>query len=342
MKIDRSLVLLVACLIAFAPAQAVAFDDDEMTFEPDEVDWDDDDDDAMTFAPDDVDDDDYDPGADDDEALDVGIVTVPHDDITDHERDQIQSALRAAAEEIPGIVLYGETDLLPALVDRDPEYCSRESLCLAGVGRSAGVQRIVQGRVEEQPDGYRLDIDYFDVDDRLFVNYHTNTGLGDVDELIEAIPAGVDDIFGIRRAVDDDEFVDVDDVNAMRIASYFAGGASVVSLGLGTLFGLRVSSAKSDLDEYSQDGEGRYTELTQREARSMRRDMESNARIANFGFVAGIGLAAVSTALFILSSEDDPPVDDAEAAADTSSPGGLQIGPRLHDDGFGVGASWRF
>ena len=339
MTLYRSLGLILVATLALAPATAMAFDDDEMTFDPDDVEWDDDDDDAMTFIPDEVDDEGYDPGATEDEVLDVGIVAVPHDDLTSFDRDEIQEALHSAAREIPGITTYGDRDLLPALVDRDPEYCSRESLCLAGVGRAGGVQRIVQGRVERRPDGYRLDIDYFDVDDRLFVAYHTNEGLGDIDDVLEAIPAGVDDIFGIRRAPEEDEFVDVSEVNALRIGAYFAAGASVVSLGLGTIFGLRVSSAQTELDEAARDGDGNFIDMTQREARAMRRDMESNARTANFGIGAGVGLAALSVALFILSSEDDTVFDeDAEA----SSGSNFRITPGAGRDGFGVGAMWRF
>ena len=334
MKPYRSLVLLLVLALMLPSASAAAFDDDEMTFEPDDVDWEDDDDDSMTFAPDDIDDEGFDPSADAEEALDVGVVTVPGDSITDRERDDIQSALRAAAREIPGITTYGESDLLPALIDRDPDYCSRESLCLASIGRASGVERILQARIEEQGGDYRLDIDYFDVDERLFVSYHTNTGLGGVDDLIEAIPAGVDDIFGLRRGPVDDDFVDVEDVNAMRIASYFAAGASVLSIGIGTIFGLRVSSTQSDIDDEPRDPDGRFENLTQREARAMRRDMESDARIANFGIGAGIGLAATSVLLFIVSSEDDPEGEDMEA--------GLRIAPQFDGDRFGIGASWRF
>ncbi len=332
----RSLAVFLAIVLTMPTATALAFDDDEMTFTPDELE--DDDDDSMTFAPDDLQDDDFDPADDFDEAQDVGVVAVPNDDITAHERSDIQAALRRAVGEMPEITVYGDRDLLPALEDRDPDYCSRESLCLAGVGRSAGVDRIVQARVEIDRGDYRLDIDYFDVGDRLFVAYHSNSGLGDIDDVIEAIPAGVNDIFGIREGTIDDPYVDVSDVNAGRIAAYFAGGASVLSLGIGTIFGLRVSSRESEIqEEFARDSQNRYTGLTQQEARTMQRDMESQATIANFGMGAGIILAAGSVLLFILSSEDEPEMD---LAADAGS--SFQLAPHFDDDGAGLGASWRF
>ena len=341
MKPHRYLALLLLIIWLLPASSAMAWDDDdEMTFEPDEVDWGDEDD-MMTFAPDSIDDDGFDPSADEDQALDVGVVTVPSEAINSGERRQIQDALRAAAREIPGINVYGESDLLPALEDRDPDYCSTESLCLAGVGRAGGVQRILQARITERPDGYRLDVDYFDVENRLFASTHAATGLGSIDDIIEAIPASVDRVFGIRRARDDDEFVDVADVNALRIASYFSAGAAVVSLGLGTMFGLRVNSAQSDLEAQSMDGQGRYTQLTQQEAREIRRDMESDARIANFGIGAGLVLGATSVVLFIVSSGDDSPSGD-ELVTNEKSGRGLMITPQVDADRFGFGATWRF
>lgn len=332
----RSLAFLLAVILTLPATTALAFDDDEMTFSPEDLE--EDDDDSMTFAPDDLQDDDFDPEDDRDQAHDVGVVAIPNDDITAHQRDDIQAALRRAVDEIPDITTYGDRDLLPGLEDRDPDYCSRESLCLAGVGRSAGVQRIVQARVERDRGDFRLDIDYFDVDDRLFVAYHSNSGLSDIEEVIEAIPDGVNDIFGIRGAPTDDPYVDVSDVNVQRIAAYFAGGASALSLGIGTIFGLRVSSRQSELDEeFARDSQNRYTGLTQQEARSMQRDMESQATIANFGIGAGVVLAAGSVLLFILSSDDEPEMDLDARAKRT-----FTIAPSFDDNGAGFGASWRF
>lgn len=341
MRAPHYAALLIIALLALPSSAALAFDDDEMTFEPDEVaddpDDDFDDDDEMTFAPDDLDDSAYDPEADMADALDVGVVAVPTDDLSDADRDRIQSALREAAREIPEISTYGDSDLLPALVDRDADYCSRESLCLAGVGRSTGVDRILQARVEQQDDGYRLDLDYFDVDERLFVAYHSNTRNSDIDEVIEGIPAGVNDIFGIRGDRLDDGFVDQRDVNVGRIASYFGAGAAVVALGAGSYYGLQVRSDQDDLDGQARDDDGRYTELSQREARSIRRDMDSNARNANLFLGIGAGLAVTSVVLFFLSSEDDPAM-----AANATLDEGLRIAPQWDSDRFGLGATWTF
>lgn len=339
----RLIASLIALFLVTSASSAWAFDDDdEMTFDPDEIeeieDDDEDDDDEMTFAPEDLEDDGFDPEDDIDDALDVGVVAIPGDDITDAERDELQDMLIRATEEVPEITVHDESELLPGLEERGADYCSREALCLARIGEGAGVERIVQARVEaeERADTFRLDIDYFDVGDRLFVAYHSNSRLDDVDESIEAVPPGVDDIFGIRRDPDEDPFVDQRDVDVQSVVSYSAGALGVLSLGLGGFFGMRVSSAQSELDEEETDDEGRYVELTQEEANSKQRSMESNARNANLFYGLGAGLVATSVVLFVLRSGDDAMESEASWYEPDS------VAPDWGDDRFGVGASWRF
>ncbi len=335
MNFHRKLALLIAIALVTSASSVWA---DEWTFDPDEIeDHDDDDDGAMMFAPDDLDDDAYDPAADMEEALDVGVVAVPNDDLSDPERQELQRAAQNAAREVPEITVHDDANLLPTLVDRGADYCSRESLCLARVGEAGDVDRIVQVRVEREPGGdYRLDIDYFDVGGRLFVAYHSNTGLGGLDDVIEAIPAGVDDIFGIRRGRDGDEFVDQRDVDVLKVLTGFTGIAAALSLGAGGFFGMRARSQQEELDTAERDSDGRYVDLTQAEARSKQRSMESSARNANISFVTGGVLAAATIGLFFLRSDDDELDGDASWYQPDS------VSPGIGKDGFGVGASWSF
>lgn len=333
----RLLALCCAAALAVPAATASA----EMTFEPDEVEDDepDDDDGEMTFAPDDLEEDDFDPDEEMDEQMDVGVVAIPGDDISDDQRDDLQERLREAADEVPDINTYGDTDLLASLEERGPEYCSRESLCLGSVGESAGVQRILQARVEEDgTGGYRLDIDYFDVDDRLFVAYHSNTGLGGLDDVIDAVPPGVDDIFDIRRDAGDDPFVDDRDVDVQGVMAYSTAGAAVASLATGILFGARASSQESDI-ESARDDDGQFSHMTQTEVRDMQRSMESNASTSTVFYGLSAGLALTSAALFVLRDDDDAEAADLE---DGSRYGGLEISPQVGDDGLGIGATFEF
>gem|GEM_PF-2052199 len=331
MNSNRVLVWLLASALVFPATTVFAFDDDEMTFEPEEVE------DEMTFAPDDLEDDDFDPEDEIDESVDVGVVAVPGDDITAEERDRLQDALRDAADDIPEISIYGDADLLSALEERGPDYCSRESICLASVGDGVAVDRILQARVEDDGGSFRLDIDYFDVDDRLFVAYHSNSGLSSIDDVIEAIPPGVDDIFGIRRDVDGDMYVDDRDVNIQSVLAYSTAGAAVASLGTGILFGMQVNSQQSDL-EAARDGDGNYSDLTQTEARSQQRSMENAALTANVFYGLSAGLAATSLALFVLGGGDDATASSGQ----TPWYGAVEWSPQFGGEQVGLGATFNF
>lgn len=333
----RHFIAAFAALALIVPATVSA----EMTFEPDDVQQDDGaDDDEMTFAPDDLADDDFDPDEEMDEDMDVGVVAVPGDDISDGERDELQTALRDAAREIPEITTYGDADLLPGLEERDPDYCSREALCLASIGDRAGVQRILQARVERDNGSYRLDIDYFDVDDRLFVGYHSNSGLSSFGDVIDAVPAGVDDIFGIRRDTGDDPFVDERDVDVVGVLAYTTAGAAVASFAGGIFFGMQASSIESDL-EAARDEDGRFTDMTRQQVRSETRSMESSARNANLFYGFSAVLAAGSIGLFVLQSRSG---DDEQAASGDNSSWvrGVELTPQLGDEAVGIDAQLRF
>lgn len=332
---------IAAVLFLLSSVTAVAFDDDEMTFEPDEVQQDEDDGD-MTFAPDDYDDDDFDPGDDIADGIDVGVVAVPGDDLTDARRNELQTALRDAADRVPDINTYGDSDLLPGLIDRDPDYCSREALCLAGIGRDAAVDRILQARVEQQDGDFRIDIDYFDVSDRIFVAYHSNSGLSSFGDVLEAVGPGVDDIFGIRRGDDDDPFVDEREVDVQRIMAFGTGGAAAVSLIGGVIFGLQANGYKNDL-ENAQNSDGDYTGVTQIEAQEMRRSWESAALNANIFYVFSALAGTASVLLFVLGG-DDPPADDETASALDigGDSAGVELRPRFDAESAGIDALIRF
>lgn len=345
MDLHRLISLAIICAF-FIPAAALA-QDDEMSFGVDDLDeWEDeweDDGDEMTFAPDDFDDaSTYDSAEEAAQILDVGVVVIPSEALDDIQRAEIQAALLEVVRQIPNITAYGDSDLLPALMDRDPEYCSRESLCLAGVGRNAGVQRIVQARIERAGSSYRLDLDYFDVRDRIFVAYHSKTGLASINSLKEALKPGVNDIFNIRVRRDDDSFVDDAVVNVQKIMAFSTAGLSVAALATGIFFGHRVNTQKEELAQYKQDEEGRYENFTQVQAHEMQRQMQTDALAANlFYAVAGIS-GATSITLFILNSQKGS--KDRQAASDGERPwySAIEVTPRLNRDGVGVGARLTF
>lgn len=340
----------VFLIAAFSlPAATAWADDDEMVFGVDEVeeDYDDeeeeDDDDTMMFAPDDLDDSEFDPEAEREESVDVGVIAVPGEALSDDERRRLQTALDDAASEITEINVYSDSGMLDEMNERDPEYCAREALCLASLGRSAGVERILQARVEEVDGRYRLDLDYFDVDDRLFVSYHSSSDHRNIDDIAEAVPGGVNHIFGIRSRDDDDEFVDDTDVNVPRILAFGSAGLGAVFLGAGTYFGLQVNSLEEELAAEPRTDEGQFENLTQRQARDFQREMEANALYANLFIGVGSALAVTSVLLFVFGP-DGADADDASQAALNDQPWyrDVDVAPNISGDGLGFGARWRF
>ena len=312
----RKIASMVALLTLLVSTTAWAQDDDAMTFSPDEAEEDSGGDDGeMTFAPDDLEEDSGNPEQDMAESVDVGVVAVPSEDLSDSQRDELQQALMEATERVPEINTYGDSDLLPALVDRGPEYCSREALCLASVGRNAGVQRIVQARVQSaQGGGYRLDLDYFDVDDRLFVAYHSNSEPSSFGDVIDAIPPGVDDLFGIRRDGGGDDGVVDPEVDVQRVMAYASGGGAVASLVGGILFGLQAGGLQEELQN-AQNEDGEYVGITQTEARQKSRDMDSAALNANIFYGLSAALGITSTLLFVFGGDDAPEDGGADGQA---------------------------
>ncbi len=335
MNIQRILTLWIALLLVAVPVTAWSFDD-EMVFDDDDFDWDEiDEDEDMVF-----DDGAFDEDPVEETALDVGVVTVPGGALSDAQREELQRVVLEAVRNVPNINVSGDRDLLPALIDREADYCSREPLCLAGVGRAGGVQRLVQARVERTDDGLRLDMDYFDVRDRIFVSYFSRSGLSNMNAVHEAVQPGVNELFGIRTRRPGDEGFEEPDINVTTVMAFTTAGLSGLALASGIFFGIRFNGIQDELDEFSRDDDGRYVDLTQVEARRYQRDLEGTATTANISYVLAGVLAATSVTLFVLDSRGD----DTEVAQDDEQPWfrRVELSPQIDRDGAGVGARLRF
>lgn len=270
----------------------------------------------------------------------VGVLAVPLDGLSAGDREALQEALRVAVETIPNIDVYGDTQLLPAIQDRDPAYCSAESLCLANVGRAGQVERIVQARVTRSGGSYTLNIDYFDVQDRLFLDYHTNSELSSFSAVLDGVQAGVNDVFGVRsRRPDDPGYVERD-VDVRRIMAFATAGLSAVSLGTGIFFGLKVNDGLAEVDQFGRNEDGSYTDLTQRQAQRLQRDIESDALTANVFYVLSGGMAITSVLLFVLDGDDSEEL--ALGEGDTPWYRAVRLTPNVGPQGVGMGAQLRF
>ncbi|MFU8803083.1 MAG: hypothetical protein ACNA8W_04660 [Bradymonadaceae bacterium] len=325
----------ILLFIASISLPMVAFawddDDDDMTFDVDDVEPIDDSD--MTFAPTDA----AKPAVSAD-APSIAVVTIPGPDLQGADRIAVQNELRRVMDTIPNVVVYGESAVLPALEDRGALTCAREALCLAGIGRNAGVDRIIQARVSRGDGGYRLDIDYFDVADRLFLRYHSSPGLSNMNAVVARVQPGLHEIFNIRGPRGPDPYADDRDVDIKRIMAYTTGGLSVITFGSAIYFGTRVSAARTELEGFERNNNGHYTNLTQVEAQNRVRDMEGNALAANVLYGLTVLLGGASALLFIIEG------DDAEAQVNLDTPWHkrIQVTPSVSVDGAGVGARLNF
>jgi hypothetical protein len=319
---------LVLLLALFAlPAVGFAWDDDDMVFDEEEVD-------DMTFAPADAARAQAAPAG----APNIAAVAIPSADLDGANRVAVQSELRKAMDRVPNVVVYGDSSVLPALEDRDPASCSREPLCLAAVGRTAGVDRIVQARVTRAGSGYRLDLDHFDVQERLFIKYHSASNLSNMDAVLKAIQPGVNDLFNIRAPRGPDPFVDDRQIDMKRIMAYTTAGLSVASLGAGVFFGTRVNAGKDEFESFARNPDGSYTNLTQRQAQERIREIEANALTANVFFGLSAGLAVTSGLLFFIKGDDG----EERASLETPWHKRIELSPTVSAGGAGVGARMSF
>ncbi len=335
-RLRSGLILMLAILLTtsfsfVAVPTALAFEDD-MSFDVDEVEPIDEDD--MTFAPDEV------PPAtvDGRETLSMSVVAIPSGDLDSQDRLALQRELRSAVENVPGFMVYGDDVVLPGLEDRGTDTCVREPLCLSSVGRNGGVERILLARVARGSDGYRLNVDFFDVNERLFLRYHVANGLGSFDDVINAVRPAVNDIFNIRTPRTGDEFVDDNAVNIQRIMAYSTAGLAVASLAVGVYFGMTVGDLEDEFNAQPKV-DGHYTSLTQVKAAELIRDMETTAVTANVFYGLSAALAVGSVLLFVLEGDSA----DEEASNERQPAWGqLRFSPTISHETVGIGAHLRF
>lgn len=274
----------------------------------------------------------------DTEVPQVAVVAVSGPAMDPDRRQKVQTELEEVAGEIPNITVLSGSAILGALEQAGGDDCVQEPLCLADVGESAGVSRILVARVVEKPDGLELKVDYFDVDDKLFVKYHNTPGLGGTPAVVDAVKPALDEIFDIRSLQQGPEVVGDEDTGVVQtVLAYGTAGLAVGSLAAGIIFGIGAKKIEKDVQARPQTGD--VYDMTQVEAREAIRPAEAKATTANVFYGLAIGLGAVSALLFYIKGGSDV-AEDQEVSSRTIHD--LQIAPAVTSDGFGVGAAFRF
>lgn len=333
--------LLLVGLLVGAPAAGFA-QDDVMDFGGDDgAEWDEEegmdfggDDGGMDFGQDEV-------VAQDDarQNYTVAVVVIPSDALDSAQRRELQAKLQGALKLKPNYEAQNSEAVLNALDANGMDTCVSEPLCLASAGVDGGVDRILMGRVRNTPAGLAFNVDLFDVENKLFVQYTSVNRLANFDAVLESVEPAMKNIFNIRVTREQPNYGDeTSSGTVQRVIAYSAAGLAVAALAGGIYFGLDASSIEDDLMA-KKNASGGF-DLSQVEADRRMRDAQGSALTANILYGASAGLAIVSGILFYVQSGSDVSSGDPRRRAGILET--LEIAPQVGRGTVGMGAGFSF
>lgn len=338
---------LIALSLVLLPTAAFAQGD--MSFGVDEVEngGDDGGDDGgdMSFGVDDVEeggDEDMSFGEDEDEGGGnlLSVVAVPTSDIDAEQRDELQRELMKSMQAVSKYDVSGEGGVLSSLRERNAEQCVRETICIASVGEDAGYNKLVLGRITKVGEEWRLDIDFFDVDERLFIKYKSYEQLGSFKEAIEMVDPAIRDIFDIRQVDDGPEVEDKPRNEWIQPTfAYTTAGLAVACIAGGAVFGSRARNERDAIINAPKNDDNRYEDLTQQDAQDQFDQARRTAQRANLFYGLGVGLGALSAVLFTVDLGSDVASEEELSQRRVRD---LKIAPAVSSQGVGAGAFFRF
>lgn len=326
--------LFLSILLTLLPSLALAQDDDGMSFGADEAAGGEDE--GFTFGEEAAaggEEQSSDPLSRSKQGGTVGVVGVKTADIDDSQRQKLQDELNEAMGLVSGYEVRGEGGILSGLDERG-EQCVRESICLSSVGRDAGVDKLLLARVIKVGETYQLSVDFFDVNDRLFITTANYEDLGSPSAAIDKVEDAVRAIFKVRQG-DDGPVIEEKPKNEwiQPTFAYTSAGLAAICLGGGIYFGLQ---AKSDYDAVKTTASAGMT--SQRELRNQFDAANNKARRANLFYGLGVGMGILSAVLFTVDFGSDVADDDDEYVRIKD----LRVAPAVSAQGAGLGAAFRF
>jgi hypothetical protein len=326
-RVFAVLLLLLVPMASFAQDDSFEFDESEV--EPT------DDGEEMTFDENEVLDESEDSGT-----PVVAVVAVPGQYNDSERRSELQAELARVARSLPDIVPVGPEGVLAGLRERGLEECVVEPLCLASAAKEADVDRVLLGRVKQfgEGEGFGLDIDLFDVEDKLFVRYDSTTGHSDTGAIIDAVEGSVKVVFNIREERKSPDYVGEEDTGMLQSILFFgSAGLSVACLAAGVYFGMEASRMEDELAQSPKSAAGVY-QMTQKQAETRLLDVESQAVTANVFYGLSVGLAVASVLFQVVETGSD--VADPSEFSERSPE--WRVLPLFGQNGFGVGALLEF
>ena len=262
----------------------------------------------------------------------LAVVAVKTEAIDDAQRQELQEALDEAMTLIKGYELQGGSEVLSGLNDRGPD-CVRESICLARVGGDASADKLLLARITQLGETYKLDVDFFDVNERIFIGYETIENLGSPSAAIDSVEQAVRDLFKVR-ALEDGVVIEEQPRNewVQPTFAYTSAALAAGALVGGVVFGRRARGEYDELVARSEQGQ-----LSQVEARAEYDAINAQARRANLFYGLGAGLGVLSAVLFTVDFGSDVADDDEYVRIED-----LRFAPSVSAEGGGLGASFRF
>lgn len=331
---------LGALLMLLTPAMSFAQDDDDegLSFGEDEAGGGEGDE-GLSFGEDEAAGDEEEGGATSDpltasnnDTGSVAVVAVNTGAVDDEQRRKLQTELNNAMGLVRGYEIQGESGVLGALNDNGPD-CVREAICLASIGGDADVDKLLLARITKVGDTYKLDLDFFDVQERLFINYETVENLGSPNAAIDNVEGAVKRLFKVR---DNDGGPEIEDKPRNEwiqpTFAYTSAGLAAACIVGGVVFG---NQAKGDYDEVKTQADA--GNLTQRQARDQFEAANAKARRANLFYGLGVGMGVLSAVLFTVDLGSDVAEDDEYVRIKD-----LRIAPAVNAQGGGIGTSFRF
>jgi hypothetical protein len=285
----------------------------------------------------------------------VSVLAVPTEPLQPRQRRQIESEMLQIARDVEGIEVESGDAVLDELEARTIETCVTEPLCLGEVGEAAGVDRILMARVTPSTtgSGLDLDIDYFDVSERLFIKYESAENLGSVSQVIDNVKPTLNVVFERRAPEAQQEFAEEDPGRALMWVGVGGSAAAAGAIAGGIVLALQAQQMEDDLQGSPRNGSGQYENLTQQEAKQ--RVSEIDSKFAAAGAFIGVGSAfAVGSAILIAvgtqNSESGPrrraaadeDSQDATSSEERHGVSGWTLTPRFSRESAGLTAGFQF
>lgn len=230
--------------------------------------------------------------------------------------------------------------------------CAFDPVCMGRVGRDAGVDYVVVGRVEPASTSgqWSTTLDLIDI------------GLGQIDNFVyfstdnrtvavqDALEAQINRLFRIR--VVDNAELERGEGRGQRIIGWTLVGLGVAAIGGGAYFAADFMSQKKDLegsrrlyDEYGgrlidpTTGTSIY-DMTQREAQARIDDMNKTRNIG-FAMIGGGVAVAITGAVLVAVSSGTDIYDEADSSMRYARRK-VRVAPAFSRDGFGIQSGFEF